>query len=161
MAASIDRPFFDTETQFSQQCIRVLAKVLHEMPRGHIHDLCINIVQSIESESILGFFGAINFAGNTQSDHKSRPTSRDVVVSEYDNQRILVLNSREAFSSPYESTHAMTAFLEYLDVQWLKMIEDWKPQRGTLHSRCGTIVQSSCAGKSRLVERFTSRAGRD
>ena len=85
------------------------------------------------------------------------PTSTDHVVFEYDHQRVLVLYTREAFSSPYEFTHTMTAFLEYLDVQWLKMIEDWEPKEGTRQSRGGTIVQSSCAGKSRLVERYNDQ----
>ena len=98
------------------------------MPREQIHILCSNIVQSIESDSLPNFFDALTSAENTQPTRKAMPSSTNHVVSEYDHQRILVLNTREAFSSPYESAHAMTAFLEYLGIQWLKMIEDWEPR---------------------------------
>src|SRR5437762_9095896 len=76
-------------------------------------------------------FRCLNFCRNTQPTRKAMPTSTDHVIFEYDHQRVLVLYTREASSSPYESTYTMTAFLEYLDVQWLKMIEDWEPKEGT------------------------------
>src|SRR5438477_7461746 len=71
-----------------------------------------------------------------------------------DMQRILVENTEMAFTWRYEGDHARAAFLEYLGVQWLQMKAEWDPNQGTLQSRCGTIIQSSCAGKSRLVDRY-------
>ena len=63
-------------------------------------------------------FDALASAENGQLPQKSIPPCSDLVVSEYDYYCPLMLNTREAFFSPYEPTHAMTAFLEYLDVQW-------------------------------------------
>lgn len=134
--------------------MRALKKVLHEMPRLQIHNFSSDIIKSIKVDSIAEFFDAMT---SGQPTRKMMSTTNDPVVSDYDHQRVLVLYTREAFSSPYEPTHAMTAFLEYLDVQWLSMIKAWVPNEGTRQSRGGTIVQSSCAGKSRLVERYNNQ----
>ena len=62
----------------------------------------------------------------------------------------------EAFEyNPYDE-HALEAFEEYLDVQWLEMCRLFDPLRDKLEgsrlSCCSSIVQSSCTGKSRLIQ---------
>jgi hypothetical protein len=58
-----------------------------------------------------------------------------------------------AFKQPYKN-RAFDSFLEYLDIQWAKVCKSWAIKDDTMHSFCATIIQSSCAGKSRLVQRF-------
>ena len=86
--------------------------------------------------------------------HDESAVSTSLEIAACDQQRILISNTRKAFTWTYNSQHALSAFLEYLDVQWAKIVLQWDPsQGGTLQSRCGTVVQSSCAGKSRLIDR--------
>lgn len=47
---------------------------------------------------------------------------------------------------------ALHAFMEFLDFWWGEMVSGFKLPRGSANSYCGSIVQSSCTGKSRLVE---------
>jgi hypothetical protein len=68
-------------------------------------------------------------------------------------QRDLLTAWEVAFREPYKGG-ALNSFLNALDIQWSKMVEHWDEILGTSQSRCMTIVQSSCAGKSRLVHRF-------
>jgi hypothetical protein len=58
-----------------------------------------------------------------------------------------------AFDWPYKG-QALDAFIEYLDIQWVLM-QKRTIQGVSLQSRCGTIVQSSCAGKSRLMKEYS------
>lgn len=75
-----------------------------------------------------------------------------------DPQPRILISSADAFAWPYNGQQALLAFIEYLDVQWVNMREHYCKSRGTLQSRCGTITQSSCAGKSRLVSEFSPRS---
>jgi hypothetical protein len=55
-----------------------------------------------------------------------------------------------AWDTKYED-RALENFLDYLDVLWGQRRENWDNGKPTANSFCGSIVQSSCAGKSRLV----------
>jgi hypothetical protein len=56
-----------------------------------------------------------------------------------------------AWDTDYEE-RALENFLHYLDVLWGQRRANWKPcALPTKSSYCASIVQSSCAGKSRLV----------
>ena len=56
----------------------------------------------------------------------------------------------DAWETEYED-RALKNFLLYLDNLWQQRRSHWEYGKGTSHSFCATIVQSSCAGKSRLV----------
>lgn len=55
-----------------------------------------------------------------------------------------------AWDTKYED-RALENFKAYLDSLWLERRTNWRRGKPTTHSFCATIVQSSCAGKSRLV----------
>jgi hypothetical protein len=59
-----------------------------------------------------------------------------------------------AWYTEYED-RALNNFMDYLDSLWVQRMEGWTPGL-TSHSICATIVQSSCAGKSRLVYSYVS-----
>jgi hypothetical protein len=74
-----------------------------------------------------------------------------------DGRQVLLSNFNLAFQVDYKqrSKHgALNAFLDFLDVHWSGAWERWKPNKCQSQSLCGTIAQSSCTGKSRLVERY-------
>jgi hypothetical protein len=56
----------------------------------------------------------------------------------------------DAWKTEYED-RALKNFLLYLDNLWQQRRSRWEYGKGTSHSFCAAIVQSSCAGKSRLV----------
>lgn len=135
-----------------ERCHRIKLKVTSDFSRQQVHNTCIHTINSMGKSDCLSYlmdaFAAVDNApiGN--------PASTESEVPVCDQQRILVSNTKKAFTWTYNGEHALTAFLEYLDVQWLKMIDEWDPSNGgTLQSRCGSIIQSSCAGKSRLIDR--------
>jgi hypothetical protein len=55
-----------------------------------------------------------------------------------------------AWETEYEA-RALKNFLLYLDTLWQQRRTNWEYGKGTSCSFCATIMQSSCAGKSRLV----------
>jgi hypothetical protein len=138
------------ETQLLEQCHRIMLKTETGLRQDQIHTVSLYIMNSMDKDDyitrILNAFASV----------ESTPTENQISIAAEvpvcDQQRILISNTKEAFKWTYSSQHALTAFLEYLDIQWLKMIDQWDPSNGgTLQSRCGTIIQSSCAGKSRLI----------
>ena len=122
------------------------------MDQSRIHRTCLHILNSMEKPDCLVHL--LDAFASVENILAEKQVHMELGISACDQQRILISNTKEAFTWTYNGQHALTAFLEYLDVQWLKMIAEWDPSNGgTLQSRCGTIVQSSCAGKSRLIDR--------
>ena len=148
------------ETHFFERCRRLSSKVETVFSREEVHNLCIHIIFSMERNADC-FTTLLDIMASAEKLLPINPanSSRSEIPA-YDQRRILVTNTEKAFTWHYNGEHARTAFLEYLDIQWLKMLEEWHPLQGTLQSRCGTIIQSSCAGKSRLVDRYSSEVFR-
>ena len=133
-------------------CHRIKSRVELDLDRQRIHKICLYAVNATKKpDCLVHLFDAFASVENTLTENH---VSTESEIPGCDQQRILIASTKEAFRWAYNGQHALTAFLEYLDVQWLKMIDEWDPSNGgTLQSRCGTIVQSSCAGKSRLIDR--------
>ena len=60
-----------------------------------------------------------------------------------------------AWETQYEE-RGLQNFMAYLDSLWLERKAHWKWGKPTATSFCATIVQSSCAGKSRLVYSYVT-----
>lgn len=60
-----------------------------------------------------------------------------------------------AWETQYEE-RGLQNFLDYLESLWIERKNHWKWGKHTSHSFCATIVQSSCAGKSRLVYSYVT-----
>jgi hypothetical protein len=74
-----------------------------------------------------------------------------------DRRQVLLSNFDLAFQQPYkvrEGHGALNTLVNFLDVQWAAAWEMWDPKLKRSQSICGSIVQSSCTGKSRLIERY-------
>jgi len=66
-------------------------------------------------------------------------------------RHMLLVGFDKAFNYRYTEGQAKVAFLNYLDIQGASMAT-LSLGKTTRQSYCGTIVQSSCTGKSRLVQ---------
>ena len=143
------------KTRLFEQCRHIKLEIQLGSSRQRIHNLCLHTMNSMDkSDCLVHLLTLFTSVRNVQGMEISVGSE----TSTCDQQRVLISKTKEAFAWTYNGQHALTAFLEYLDVQWLKMIEEWDPSNGgTLQSRCGTIVQSSCAGKSRLMDRYASK----
>ena len=144
-----------SETQFFEQCGHLKLRIETNFSREEVHYICIDIINWMErsTDCLTRLFDVL---ASAQKGPTSAEISSGSQTSSYNEERILVRNTEKAFTWRYNGEHAQRAFFEYLDIQWLKMIEEWDNTQGTLQSRCGTIIQSSCAGKSRLVDRYLS-----
>jgi hypothetical protein len=141
----------------SVMCERLRSKATSGFSARQIHYFCTEIVNSSNTTNFRSFLlkaldSADRIPTATTANTDSGKSSNGLHL-----HRILVENTERAFSWHYNGEHALTAFRDYLDVQWLKMREECPGDRGTRQSRCGTIIQSSCAGKSRLADRYTQQ----
>jgi hypothetical protein len=141
-------------TQIFELCGHLKQKSKSTFSQDEIHYFCTEIVDAMESTECLPRLLNVLISMESMPTNNEECTDSESFAN--DMQRILVENTEKAFTWHYNGEHARAAFLEYLDVQWLKMKAEWDPKQGTLQSRCGTIIQSSCAGKSRLVARYTT-----
>lgn len=120
------------------------------------HQLSAKIVYSIHvADSSDDFIDLLQTAIIARSPQRQQ-RSLEKLSNETDNLRVRGPHSDKAFSWPYDGAHALTAFIEYLDLQWIRILREQNSVGISLQSRCGTVVQSSCAGKSRLVEEYSS-----
>jgi hypothetical protein len=157
---------FDPETpiaksEFIHRCEDLILDVESGRSRRQLHNISMDIILFMGGpDGLSHLFKALSLDQIDSSAPEEMLIETDTFApSEH---RILVNHTERAFAWDYRGEHALPAFLEYLDVQWLTMIELWDPSHGgTLLSRCGTIVQSSCAGKSRLVDRYGDFSGMD
>ena len=138
--------------QFGEHCQRIKSYAESVLSPQEIHNICAHIIKTMAKGDCFVYLSAL--LATIDKTQTGTAISTGIKISACDQQRILISNTKKAFLWTYNGEHALAAFLEYLDVQWAKMIQQWDPsQGGTLQSRCGTIVQSSCAGKSRLIDR--------
>lgn len=140
--------------QFCERCHRIKSKAKSVLSPQQIHNSCTHILNAMAKSNCLAQLSDVLVSIDKMSTGDG--ISAGLERSTCDQQRILISNTKKAFRWTYNGQHALAAFFEYLDVQWAKMIEHWDPAQGSLQSRCGTIVQSSCAGKSRLIDRDKS-----
>ena len=148
-----------SEERFRELCRQVRASVT-DLSYENVNKIAQNIVDAVNMGTD-GNFNMLWKALELVQDY-SRHVERDIRgVSRQnsdDPQPRILISSADAFDWPYDGQQALLAFIEYLDVQWVNMREHYSPSKGTLQSRCGTITQSSCAGKSRLVKEFAQRS---
>lgn len=132
---------------------KVQARVL-TLSDSSVHRLSQEIVTSIDVlDSSSSFIDAINSALIDESLWMQSPRL-DEAVDKTNGVRLRGAYLELAFDWPYKG-QALDAFIEYLDIQWVLM-QKRTIQGVSLQSRCGTIVQSSCAGKSRLMKEYPS-----
>jgi hypothetical protein len=131
--------------------VRVRALTLSDFS---IHRLSHEIVTSIDPvNSSSAFMDALQSA-LTDGSPRIQPRGLDDTIDKTIGVRVRGAHPEKAFYWPYKG-QALDAFIEYLDIQWILM-QKRSRQGESLQSRCGTIVQSSCAGKSRLVKEYPS-----
>jgi hypothetical protein len=122
------------------------------------HKLSKKILASIEKDSFEELCGVLQDALATGSPKNQSRTVESPTEDALGLQtRLHGTNALAAFEWKYDNNHALSAFREYLDIQWSEINQKWVKGKSTSQSRCGTIVQSSCTGKSRLVEEYASR----
>lgn len=129
--------------------------VLSKPNQISIRAVCNEIVVAVENNAFHSFFSSLDsFLKYSGFVHVE--TLRDESIYAEDSQNRDPMNCKKAFNWPHQDRQALEAFEEYLDVQWLQMYRLYlsaksKPGRERL-SRVGLMIQSSCAGKSRLVQ---------
>ena len=148
-----------SEEGFQELC-RQVGETVTDLPFQNIHKLSQNIVAAVNTGTDGNFnmlWRALEFVQENlfRIERDARATSRQ---NSDDPQSRILISSVDALDWPYDGQQALLAFIEYLDVQWVNMREHYNDSKGTLQSRCGTITQSSCAGKSRLVKEFVPRS---
>ena len=154
--ANIDSEPSCSETWFFWAICYLKSKIETNFSKEEIHYVCIDIINSMERSSTDCLTRLFDVLASTQNPPRNTEISSGSQTSSYNEEWILVRNTETAFTRHYNGEHVQRAFFEYLDIQWLNMIEEWDDTQGTLQSRCGTIIQSSCAGKSRLVDKYSS-----
>jgi len=120
-----------------------------------ISTVCSNFLTAVKGNDLTASVDALRTCFDSQSMRQARLAGSESDSSEDLQQRVLGSGCKDAFNYPYEH-QPLEAFEEYLDIQWLEMCRlfDSAPNdgEGTRHSRCGSIIQSSCTGKSRLIQ---------
>jgi hypothetical protein len=125
-------------------CTKFLEFDLEVLAESVLHNICEKLVTSYKGDNFPQFFEGLE--GSTKA---LRKNPRKLL--ELKQRRPVLLSKFEsAFECDYHGENALKAFLEYLDRRWLTLVS---VADGTTRadSYCGTIVQSSCSGKSRLV----------
>jgi hypothetical protein len=109
--------------------------------------MCKSFVAAIDSPVNVG-----SLVGNVLGYHEELclDMMEDVRSEGQETQGLVPGGWDTAWDTRYED-RALENFLDYLDVLWGQRRENWNNGKPTANSFCGSIVQSSCAGKSRLV----------
>jgi hypothetical protein len=138
---------------FSAACRQLRVSILPRMAPENCHRLCEKVVDACTKNSFSDFYGLFRNLDLYEESHSILLPRDYHSISE---RRQLISGVQEAFAHPYQR-HALDSFIRYLDIQWVNMCQGFDEVKGTTQSFCGTIVQSSCTGKSRLVQRCCSR----
>lgn len=147
-----------SEDRFRELCRQVRESVT-DLPYEDIYKLSQNIIDAVKmgaNDNFNMLWKALEFVQENLS-HVERNTRSVSRKNSDDPQTRILISSVDAFDWPYDGQQALAAFIEYLDVQWVNMREHYNDSKGTLQSRCGTIIQSSYTGKSRLVHEFAPK----
>lgn len=144
-----------SEERFRELCRQVRESVTY-LPHRNMDKIAQNIVDAVNMGTDGNFNMLLRALELVQENsyHIERDTRTASRQNSDDPQPRILITSADAFDWPYDGQQSLLAFIEYLDVQWVNMREHYDHSKGTLQSRCGTITQSSCAGKSRLVSEF-------
>lgn len=159
------RPENSDSQDISEKELRELSREVQEMlqdlPPRNTHTLSQNIIDAVQNGPD-GDFNRLRRALELAKQN-SFPIKRDASRQNSDDpQTRILITSEDAFDCPYYPQQALAAFIEYLDVQWVNMRQHHSDSTGgTCQSRCGTITQSSCTGKSRLMNEFASKIAND
>lgn len=153
--------FLDSGTSFGGTAHELYARALEMLSdpcQISIGALCNEIIDAFAKDFFPTFFQALSSAvanpitvtGDSSGDERN--DSEDLSLQTH-------MDYKKAFNWPYLDTHTLEAFEEYLDVQWLEMCKLYQPTKdkftGTKLSRVGSIIQSSCTGKSRLAQEYS------
>jgi hypothetical protein len=130
--------------------------VLSDLPDFTIAIVARKFITAVDNNDFPCFIEALSADFGSQSMLLDGPTGSESGTSEDPQHRVEgPSDTEQAFDFRYDR-HALEAFEEYLDIQWLEMCRLFHPVRdrreGTRLSRCSSIIQSSCTGKSRLVQ---------
>ena len=114
-----------------------------------VYTVCSDIIGFISLDKMLAALTShaeYYYSTQSQSQDDEEPKISDL-------RQDLLAKFDFAFQHEYKG-RALGAFIQFLDLQWISAwtcLEEKKSQ-----SICGTIAQSSCTGKSRLVERHAT-----
>jgi len=126
-------------------CEKYAALDLDGISNAALHEVCEKAVANYKADSFHLFFDSLKDFTNVLRKDKKK------LLELHQKRPILLSNFESAFEFEYSGENGLKAFIEYLDRRWLTLVS---VSDGTTRadSYCGTIVQSSCSGKSRLVE---------
>lgn len=149
---SVSENFEVTRADFYERILGLISG----LSEGKVAGISESFISAVKENKLSSLRNALKLAFNPHSITRTNFVERKNDLPEDPDHRILV-NCREAFDWPYEDKQALRAFEEYLDIQWLEMCRLYDPMRsgtqfGTRLSRCCSIIQSSCTGKSRLMQ---------
>jgi hypothetical protein len=128
--------------------------LMTQMETARIRQVCVDLCDAIRQGTFQELIRVISELRVREGNAMELDSSDSELVFGRE-QKDLLTDWDVAFSQPKYKGRALKSFLEFLDIQWGKMVELWEEGEGTNQSLCGTIVQSSCAGKSRLVDKLT------
>lgn len=123
---------------------------LPKLATESIHQFCTELLTNYEEKNFAEFFQCLHTSANKLLDEGTRNSVLSQVT-----RSVILSNFEDAFKFEYNDSNAMKAFLEYLDRRWLTM---YYGAPDISNSYCGTIVQSSCTGKSRLIAEYLPQA---
>ena len=153
----------DSEAKFEGGSAELYARVidiLSDHRQINIEAVCSAIVDAVADDSFQSFFQALS-STLAPSVFVEEDNGGDDSDCSLDPQNRVLMNFKEAFNWPFQDGQSLEAFEEYLDVQWLEMCRLYQPAKnkwtGTRLSRVGSIIQSSCTGKSRLAQEYLPR----
>jgi hypothetical protein len=130
--------------------------VLSDLPDFTVATVARNFITAVDNNDCPSLIEALSADFGSQSRLLDGPTGNESDTSEDPQHRVEgPSDTEQAFDFRYDR-HSLEAFEEYLDIQWLEMCRLFHPirgrQEGTELSRCSSIIQSGCTGKSRLVQ---------
>jgi hypothetical protein len=117
-----------------------------------LRTMCDGFIQTLGSDLNLRVFAAtiIQYyqdAFNVDTNvNEIRPEVQTIMSGGWD----------RAWETQYEE-RGLQNFIDYLESLWIERKKHWKWGLPPSHSFCAAIVQSSCAGKSRLVYSYVTR----
>lgn len=129
---------------------------LSDLPDLTVATVARKFITAVDNNDFPSFIEALCSDFGAQSMLLDGPNGRQSDTSEDPQHRVEgPSDTEQAFDFRYDR-HALETFEEYLDIQWLEMCRLFHPirgrQEGTELSRCSSIIQSSCTGKSRLIQ---------
>lgn len=126
-----------------ESCQKVITLIQdRELPAKATNQICSLLVQSWDNDRFEELFSALADSEDAGARTAVLDTLQPPALAGFD----------KAFNCSYTHHRARDAFLDYLDVWSALRVKFSLLEKEPKYSYCGTIVQSSCAGKSRLAK---------